>query len=74
LQTLAHSYANLSLTARESGTTAPPFLEIIPATSELLGLNCYLCGPPGLVASAVDYLLAQGVPGRQIHFERFDFR
>ena len=74
LQTLAHSYANFSLTARESGTTAPPFLETIPATSGLLGLNCYLCGPPALVASAVDYLLAQGVPGRQIHFERFDFR
>lgn len=74
LQTFAHFYANFNLSARESGSTAPPFPEIIPATSELLGLNCFLCGPPGLVASAVDYLLAQGVPCGQIHFERFDFR
>lgn len=74
LKAFEQAYANFSLTAKESGTTAPPFSEIIPTTSELLSLNCFLCGPPGLVASAVKYLTAQGVPGGQIHFERFDFR
>ena len=74
LQAFEDSCANFSLTAKESGSTAPPFSEIIPAISELPGLNCFLCGPPGLVASAVKYLTAQGVPGSQIHFEKFDFR
>lgn len=74
LHSFAQSGQHFSLTARESGSKAPAFSDLIPATPELPGTNCYLCGPPGLVAAAVHYLLAQGVPGGQIHFERFDFR
>lgn len=74
LRSFARSVEHFSLTARESGSKAPAFFDLIPATPELPGTQCYVCGPPGLVAAAVHYLLAQGVPGGQIHFERFDFR
>ena len=74
LQAFEQAYASFGLTAHESGASAPAFAEIIPATDKWPSWNCFLCGPPGMVASAVNYLTAQGVPGRQIHFERFDFR
>ena len=74
LQGFERSYPSFSLTCKEGGSAAPPFSEMIPETRELLSLNCFLCGPPGLVAAAVNYLTAQGVSGDKIHFERFDFR
>ena len=33
----------------------------------------YVCGPTGMISSAVEALRAAGVPPRQIHFESFEF-
>lgn len=61
-------------TAKDSGTNAPELSELLPKSSELRGLDCFLCGPPGLVTAAVALVLGQGVAAEHIHFERFDFR
>jgi predicted ferric reductase len=74
LRALAVSQPLLKLMAKESGDQPPELVEIIPNAHELTGLECYLCGPSGLVTAAVTLLLARGVPAENIHFERFDFR
>ncbi|MFN4325287.1 MAG: ferric reductase-like transmembrane domain-containing protein [Azonexus sp.] len=74
LRRYEQTWADFSLTARESGNAPPSFADILPVPDAWRHWHCYLCGPPGLVVSAVNYLSGQGVPGRQIHFERFDFR
>ena len=33
----------------------------------------YVCGPSGMISAAADALRGAGVPGRQIHFESFEF-
>jgi predicted ferric reductase len=35
--------------------------------------DVYVCGPPGMTTAAVAALRAAGVPGRQIHYESFEF-
>lgn len=58
-----------------SSEEGPPDLSaILPDGAELAGRECYLCGPPGLVAKAVDILGGRGVKPERIHFEGFDFR
>jgi len=39
--------------------------------SDLAGVDAYLCGPPPMVDAAIATLTAKGVPGAQIHFDRF---
>lgn len=63
-----------NLTAKECGAQALELSQVLPKASELKGLDCYLCGPPGLVTAAVGFLLGQGVTAEHIHFEWFDFR
>jgi ferredoxin-NADP reductase len=33
----------------------------------------YLCGPPGMTATAIESLQAAGVPRTRIHHESFEF-
>lgn len=73
LQTFAATQ-RLNLTIKDCRDRVPVLSEILPGKRELSGLDCYLCGPPGLVAGAVALLLRRGVPPALIHFERFDFR
>jgi ferredoxin-NADP reductase len=35
--------------------------------------ECFVCGPPGLIAAIRRRLRALGVPARHIHYERFEF-
>ena len=39
----------------------------------LLERDVYLCGPPGMALAVRRSLRAAGLPGRQLHEERFDF-
>lgn len=74
LLAFAKAQPKFNLTAKDSGTNAPELSELLPKSSELRGLDCFLCGPPGLVTAAVALVLGQGVAAEHIHFERFDFR
>jgi predicted ferric reductase len=50
---------------------SPGYLQrIVPG---LHRYEAYVCGPPGMTATAVDSLRAAGVPARRIHHESFDF-
>jgi predicted ferric reductase len=76
LRAIAASDPQLSLQAVETGNAhAKPDLErLLPDAQRLSGAECYLCGPPGLVAALKRALRARGVAARQIHFENFEFR
>jgi predicted ferric reductase len=37
------------------------------------GLQCYVCGPPPMMAAVERHLVAEGVPPRQVHAEIFTF-
>lgn len=74
LTALAVTQPQLVLEVVESGESPVDLAGVIPLASELLGRQCYLCGPPGLLAATINLLQARGVSAKQIHFERFDFR
>jgi len=74
LNSIAQNNPKFKLIAKNSGAHASELKTILPEFAKLRELECYLCGPPGLVSSAVSLLLQQGVPAESIHFERFDFR
>jgi ferredoxin-NADP reductase len=40
---------------------------------DLRRYDVYLCGPPGMTATAIDSLQAAGVPRARIHYESFEF-
>ncbi len=42
--------------------------------SEIVDKHVYLCGPPGMMAAMERGFKRLGVPGRNIHFEEFNFR
>ena len=48
----------------------PAILRLVP---DVLARDVFLCGPPGLVDAVRRRLHLIGVPGSQIHFERFEF-
>jgi len=50
--------------------TADTLRELVPG---LAAVEAYVCGPPGMTASAVAALSAAGVPRRRIHIESFSF-
>lgn len=74
LQALAAQQPLLTLATVTSGTGLPDLSLLLPAAGELAGCDCYLCGPPGMVAVALDVLAARQVPPARTHFEGFDFR
>lgn len=74
LATLVRERPGLSLSEVASVDDLPDLSACLPAAAELAGLGCHLCGPPGLIDSAIRILQERGVPPAHIHFERFDFR
>lgn len=74
LDEIAAGQDSLSLVALATGASDPDIERLIPDPSGLAGCDCYLCGPPGLLDSAIGILAARGVAASRIHFERFDFR
>ncbi|QID19927.1 oxidoreductase [Nitrogeniibacter mangrovi] len=74
LVTLADADPDVTLVAHASGDGAPDLAAILPEADALAGVECFLCGPPGLVDAAVALLRARGAADEHIHFERFEFR
>lgn len=74
LTALAVTQQQLVLEVVESGELPADLSAVIPGATDLLGRQCYLCGPPGLLAATINLLRARGMAPKQIHFERFDFR
>jgi predicted ferric reductase len=50
---------------------SPAYLQAM--VPDLRRHEVYLCGPPGMTATAIDSLRAVGVPRRHIHHESFEF-
>lgn len=74
LQTLAAHDPKLSLQAIATGQGIPDLQTLLPAADDLAQHECYLCGPPGMVAGLRKALKVRGITPRHIHFENFEFR
>jgi predicted ferric reductase len=74
LQQLAANDRQLSLHPVATGSALPDLTAIGQPDSDLARRECYLCGPPGLVAGLRTWLGAHGITPRHIHCENFEFR
>lgn len=74
LQVLAAADPKLSLRAVATGDDAVNFVSLLSEATPLGRRECYLCGPPGMIAAAQKQLRQMGVEARRIHCERFGFR
>ncbi|MFC0242130.1 ferric reductase-like transmembrane domain-containing protein [Rhodopseudomonas telluris] len=74
LRAMASSDPHLTLQAIATGDEPPDLDGLLPDAGALTGVECCLCGPPGLIAAAQRALAARGVAARHIHFENFEFR
>lgn len=74
LRTLTAEHPQVELDDFATGPGLPDLPNIIPATADLAGWHCFLCGPPGLVNAVIGVLRLRGVPPSRIHCERFEFR
>jgi ferredoxin-NADP reductase len=74
IQALAANDSNLSLCAVATGKDVPDLNTILPDATTLAQHDCYLCGPPGLVAGLRKALSGRGISPCHIHFENFEFR
>jgi predicted ferric reductase len=74
LRTIVSSDPLLSLRTFATGDMLPDLEQVVPGARELSGCECYLCGPPGLIAGLKATLRDRGVASNHIHFESFDFR
>ncbi|NEW88915.1 oxidoreductase [Rhodopseudomonas sp. WA056] len=74
LRAAASAEPNLTLHCAATGDDLPDLDKLLPDASRLSGIECYLCGPPGLVAALKSVLAARGVAARHVHYENFEFR
>lgn len=74
LRELAEQMRSLTLIAHPTGDALPDMNALLAQSLDLSDRQCYLCGPPGLIATAEHALRARGVDSSSIHYERFDFR
>jgi predicted ferric reductase len=74
LQNLADTDPQLSLQAMVTGNVTPDLESLLPNAQELSRHECYLCGPPGMIAALKHALRHRGITPRHIHFENFGFR
>lgn len=74
LEALARQQSQLKLQIVASDHPPADLATLLPSPPELTGHDCYLCGPPGLVAAARRLLLSRGVAASHLHSESFDFR
>jgi predicted ferric reductase len=74
IQAMAAKDPKLSLRAVATGKDIPDLNIILPEASSLAQHDCYLCGPPGMVAGLRKALSGRGITSRHIHFENFEFR
>ena len=74
LRALAERDPHLSLQALATGNEPSDVNAFLPDAVKLAGVECYLCGPPGMLAAVRQSLHARGIQPRHIHFENFGFR
>jgi predicted ferric reductase len=74
LETLAANDPGLALKPVATGNTVPDLNALLPDVPGLAQEECYLCGPPGMVAGLRKALHDRGIASHRIHFENFDFR
>jgi predicted ferric reductase len=74
LRAIAATSPLLTLHDVATGDALPDLERLVPDARQLAGCECYLCGPPGLVAALKPLLRRHGVVPHHIHFESFDLR
>jgi predicted ferric reductase len=74
LKDLAHGQTQLSLRPLATGNAAPDLAALLPNAQALAGQECYLCGPPPMIAALNKLFHERGLAPSQIHFEDFGFR
>jgi len=74
LQAAADSDPLLVLQAVATGSAPADLNALLPMQPEPARYECYLCGPPGMVAMLRQFLQGRGIAPRHIHFESFGFR
>lgn len=74
IRAMAACDPNLSLRAVATGNDVPDLTLLLPDATALTQHDCYLCGPPGMVAGLRKALSLKGITPRHIHFENFEFR
>ncbi len=74
LQSLAREQPRLTMDIVVTGDALPDIAAILRKVDRLHDRECHLCGPAGLVESAVATLKVRGVAAGNIHFETFEFR
>lgn len=74
LQTLEGRLSMFDLRIQVGEPDPAALAEALPGAEVLAGCACYLCGPPGLLSSAMAILASRAVPRDDIHYEHFDFR
>lgn len=73
LRTLARTARTFTLMEHETGDREPDLDRLLPE-NDAATLQCYVCGPPGLVSAVLPALARRGMNSDRIHYERFDFR
>jgi predicted ferric reductase len=74
LRNLADGHGQLSLRALVTGNAAPDLASLLPDAQGLAGQECYLCGPPPMIATLKKLFHERGLAPRHVHFEDFGFR
>ncbi len=74
IKAIAGRDPNLSLRAVATGNDVPDLALLLPDAAALTQHDCYLCGPPGMVAGLRKALSLKGITPRHVHFENFEFR
>jgi len=74
IRAMAANNPNFSVQTIATGKDVPDLNIILPDAAALAQHDCYLCGPPGMVAGLRRSLRDRGITPRHIHFENFEFR
>jgi predicted ferric reductase len=74
IRAMAANSPNFSVQTIATGKDVPDLNIILPDAAALAQHDCYLCGPPGMVAGLRRSLRDRGITPRHIHFENFEFR
>ena len=74
LKACAAADPRLTLQLEATGDALPDLKRLLPQAGQLSGVECYLCGPPGLIKGARSVLRRRGVTARQLHSEKYEFR
>ena len=74
IRVMAANNPNLSLRTVATGKDVPDLNILLPDATAMAQHDCYLCGPPGMVAGLRKALPNRGITPRHIHFENFEFR